>query len=207
MICRNKFCNSFLSKRQSTTTTTSLLSLVTPLRFQSGSTNSSSNSEQKQTVLDQEQQSTTDSENIASNTGKKQKRNSNNSSSSPSSNNNNTNPESKNNNNTNSNTTLSFQIPAGLEVYAGCIFVVAGWWYWNEASFRRVDRVCEGIETQAREKAKQLNSVVNSTDTRWREDVRGKEAMLAKVQFENVRLAKLLDDVTNYLKKCTPSQL
>ena len=103
---------------------------------------------------------------------------------------------------TNQTKSASFQIPPGVEVYAGCVFIVAGWWYWNEASYRRIDRACEGVETQAKEKAKQLTGVVNATETRWREDVRGKEQMLTKVHAENVRLAKLLDDVTNYLKRC-----
>ena len=98
--------------------------------------------------------------------------------------------------------TVSISLPQGWEVYLSCVGIIGGWWYWNEASYRRVDRSCETLETQARERTKQLSEVVKKTDSCWHDDVRGKEAMLNKVQHENVRLAKLLDDVSNYLKKC-----
>lgn len=93
-------------------------------------------------------------------------------------------------------------IPPGWEVYLSCVGIIAGWWYWNEASYRRVDRQCETLETQARERTKQLGEVVKKTESTWHDDVKSKEALLNKVQQENLRLAKLLDDVSNYLKKC-----
>lgn len=97
-------------------------------------------------------------------------------------------------------------IPQGLEVYLSCVGIIAGWWYWNEASFRQVDRACEKIESIAKERTNKLNEAVQSTEKRWHDDVKGKENLLNKVQVENVRLAKMLDEVSNYLKKCNVPQ-
>lgn len=119
-------------------------------------------------------------------------------------------PRNNNNNGNNNNTTGSgtagLQIPQGLEVYLSCVGIIAGWWYWNEASYRQVDRACEKIESSAKERTNKLNEAVQSTEKRWHDDVKGKENLLNKVQHENVRLAKMLDEVSNYLKKCNVPQ-
>ncbi len=87
-------------------------------------------------------------------------------------------------------------------MYLGCICVAAGWWYWLEANDRRTTRSCSAAVAGAAERSRVLSEAVARAETRWAEDVRGKEAMLVKVQHANVSLARTLDDMSNYLKQC-----
>lgn len=52
------------------------------------------------------------------------------------------------------------------------------------------------------DRSKALSEAVAATENRWANDVRGKEALMEKVQAENVRLAQMLDKVTIWLRKC-----
>jgi hypothetical protein len=93
-------------------------------------------------------------------------------------------------------------LPPGIEIYSGCVFLIAGWWYWLEAHYRRVDRQCEALRTSATERTTKLAGIVSTTSDKWQQDVKGKEEMLLKVQRENARLAQLLDRVSLFLRRC-----
>jgi hypothetical protein len=96
----------------------------------------------------------------------------------------------------------SWRLPPGIEIYTSCVFVVLGVWYWLEAHYRRVDRLCVSQLNAAGEQTAKLNEIVTGAQNRWQSDVRGKEEMLNRVLRENARLAATLDRVTIFLRKC-----
>jgi hypothetical protein len=87
-------------------------------------------------------------------------------------------------------------------VAAAALAAVFGWWYWLEASYRKLDRSCDAAHALATEKFKALRADVEALERRWEQDVQRKDEAMQKVQEENYELARSLDVVTAMLRQC-----